>query len=307
MKTEQDFKTKDAASYDHLAASFDRHTQRYTTYAVDALLDELDLNSVNRVLDIGCGSGIVTLALARVLKPGAQAIGLDLSDGMLEFARAAAVDQDLTEGTVFLKGDAEAIDLPEGDVDAVVSLYAFRHLPHPERAAAEAFRVLRPGGRVAIASGSGPELVSVAGIRAAFARVPRGLARLRGKELAACDHIERLVERHLPKPAEKEIADWSENNHGFVGPLAGMLQAAGFTNVRRRWLGREYEVSEIEDFWDLQTTFSSTARKRIAQASPTDMDRLKTAFWEDCSAVQARGGRLVYRVGAALVTGDKPA
>ena len=90
MKTEQDFKTKDAASYDHLAASFDRHTQRYTTYAVDALLDELDLSTVNRVLDIGCGSGIVTLALARVLNPGAQAIGLDLSDGMLEFARAAA-------------------------------------------------------------------------------------------------------------------------------------------------------------------------------------------------------------------------
>lgn len=306
MDNSDTFKIKDAASYDNLAGSFDRHTQKYSAYAVDALLRTLDLNTVKRVLDIGCGSGIVTLALARNLQPGAQAVGVDLSDGMLAFANEAAAELNVTDIVEFLKGDAESLSLPDGDMDAVVSLYAFRHLPHPDRAAAEAFRVLRPGGRVAIAAGSGPDLLSVAGLRAAVSQLPRALAQLRGLERAACNHIEQLVDKHLPAKTTQEVSDWSEGSQKFNGPLAELLSGAGFSDVRRSWQGKEHQVSTIEDFWDLQTTFSSTARKRIALATEADMETLKQAFWDDCKAVQARGGRLVYRVGAAIVTGRKP-
>lgn len=306
MSVTQNFKIKDAASYDDLADSFDRHTQKYSTYAVAALLRGLNFDTAKRILDIGCGSGIVTLALAEKMKPGAQAIGVDLSDGMLAFANKAAAEQNVADRAVFLKGDAEALDLPDNDMDAVVSLYAFRHLPHPDRAAFEAFRVLRPGGLVAIAAGSGPDLMSGAGLRAVFARLPRILAQKRGMERAACDHIEQLVAKHLPEKTVQEISDWSESGEKFASPLAGLLSAAGFENVRRNWRGKEYVVSSIDDFWDLQTTFSSTARKRIAQANAADMETLRQAFWADCEAVQARGGQLVYRVGVALVTGRKP-
>ncbi|CAN5187750.1 hypothetical protein BH09PSE3_BH09PSE3_00350 [soil metagenome] len=305
MTQATDFKSRDAASYDALAPSFDFHTEKYSGYAIDRLIAGIDLHDGGHIVDIGCGTGVVSFALTR-RAPEAKITGIDLSDGMLAFARAKAANLPLPTNLTFAKGDAEALTLEDASVDGAVSLYAWRHLPNPEIATAEVFRILRSGGRFSVAVGSGPKLLSVDGVRAALNLPVRKVAELRGRELSACAQIDRLVEQFLPPGQSDEAAAWTGGHHEFSGSLSELLARAGFRIIHSSWLGRQFDVASEEDFWDLQSTFSSVARKRISDATDADRTALRSAFKEECLTVQKNGGRLVYRVGAAIVCAEKP-
>ena len=70
-------------------------------------------------------------------------------------------------------------------------------------------------------------------------------------------------------------------------------------------MGESYKIASVSDFWELQSTFSSRARKRLGNASEDDVKRVRAKFEQECERVLERGGSLVYRVGAAIVTGDR--
>ena len=102
------------------------------------------------VLDIGCGGGIDTLLAARAVGPTGQAIGLDLTHEMMVLAQANAAAMGLTN-TRFLEGPMEAIPLPSGSVDVVISNGVFNLAADKDRVFAEVWRVLRPSGRLVVA------------------------------------------------------------------------------------------------------------------------------------------------------------
>jgi SAM-dependent methyltransferase len=97
-------------------------------------------------LDIGSGPGNVTASLARGAGPEGLALGVDISEPMLE--RAARNEAGPQVG--FIKADAQRLPLRDNTVDAVVSTAVLQLVPHPAAALAEMARVLRPGGRLAI-------------------------------------------------------------------------------------------------------------------------------------------------------------
>jgi arsenite methyltransferase len=101
------------------------------------------------VLDLGSGGGIDVLLSARRVSPGGKAYGLDMTDEMLELARENAREAG-AENVEFLKGEIEAIPLPDGSVDVVISNCVINLSTNKERVLTEAFRVLRPGGRFAV-------------------------------------------------------------------------------------------------------------------------------------------------------------
>lgn len=101
------------------------------------------------VLDLGSGGGIDVLLSARRVGPTGKVYGLDMTDEMLELARANQAKAGVTN-VEFLKGDIEHIPLPDNSVDLIISNCVINLSPDKDRVLAEAFRVLRPGGRFAV-------------------------------------------------------------------------------------------------------------------------------------------------------------
>ena len=108
-----------------------------------------DLHEGETVLDLGSGAGTDVLISARRVAPTGKAIGLDMTDEMLDLARANAAASGVAN-IEFVKGYIEDIPLPDDSVDVVISNCVINLAGDKQKVLAEAARVLRPGGRFAV-------------------------------------------------------------------------------------------------------------------------------------------------------------
>jgi arsenite methyltransferase len=137
----------------------ERVRERYAAAAVQACCSSLgcgvptavaDLHEGETVLDLGSGAGEDVLVSARRVGPTGRAIGLDMTDEMLALARTAAHEAGVANAE-FVKGYLEEVPLPDASVDVVISNCVINLAADKAVVLREAARVLRPGGRFAVA------------------------------------------------------------------------------------------------------------------------------------------------------------
>ena len=181
-----------------------------------------------QLLDVACGTGLMTLAAARILGSAATITGVDPSEGMLAVARRRLPAR-------FVAGRAEALPVPDGSFDFLTMGYALRHVSDLRTTFEEFRRVLRPGGRVLILEVTKPaNRVGAFLFRVYFQRVFPFLARLFTRS---------------PDTGAMMLYFW-ETMDACVRPEAVLqeLRAAGFTQVaRQRMLGLFSEYTAVKN------------------------------------------------------------
>ena len=132
--------------WDLAAASYEPTWRAQLAPAQQALLAGAALVPGERVLDVACGTGIVSVAAAQAVGAHGTVVGIDLSNAMVEAARRVALPN-----AAFARMDAEQLEFADAHFDVALCALGLMYLPDPERALAEMRRVLRPGGRIALA------------------------------------------------------------------------------------------------------------------------------------------------------------
>ncbi len=132
----------------HVSRTYEAGLCRVTVQAVGPLLAAVGVRPGIRLLDVATGPGEVAAAAQAA---GAIVTGVDFSAAMIAMARQRH------PGIEFREGDAEALPFADGEFDGVVMSYGLLHLARPERGVAEAWRILRPGGRFAFSMWAPPD------------------------------------------------------------------------------------------------------------------------------------------------------
>jgi SAM-dependent methyltransferase len=154
----------------------------------------IELRRGDTVLDLGSGGGIDVLLAAKRVGADGKVYGLDMTDDMLALARENQRKAGVSN-VEFLKGDIEQIPLPDESVDVIISNCVINLSADKDRVLAEAFRVLRPGGRFAVS--------------------------------------DVVVRGEVPEPLRQDVAAWTGCIAGALGEeeYRDKLENAGFSNV----------------------------------------------------------------------------
>ena len=132
--------------WDRASSLYEESWREQLAPAQHRLLKAARLRAGERVIDIACGTGLVSLPAAAAVHPFGSVLGTDISEKMVETARAQALGLGL-RNTSFERMDAERLELPDNYFDVALCALGLMYVPEPAQALREMLRVLRPGGR----------------------------------------------------------------------------------------------------------------------------------------------------------------
>jgi ubiquinone/menaquinone biosynthesis C-methylase UbiE len=216
------------------------------------LVDAIEPQPGHRVLELAAGPGDTGLLAAELVAPGGTLVSTDAAPEMVELARARAAELGIANAE-FRTMDAEWIDLPTASVDGVIGRWVYMLLADPASALREARRVLRPGGRIALAAWAAP--------------ADNPWAAVAQEELAATGV--------LPPPDPREPGMFGFRDADKIREL---LDDAGFTDVAVEQLDLVWRYEDLDAWWDVQIDISPGLNNGVAALTPAARDDLRDAI-----------------------------
>jgi SAM-dependent methyltransferase len=245
--------TVDAEAFDRFeadgwakrVAGYDRFLVPVTSQVIAALLDAARVGPGQRALDLASGPGHVAAACAA---RGATVVGVDVTHEMVALAGERYPE------VTFRQADIQALPFEDASMDAVVGNFAILHVGRPERAAAEAARVLAPGGSLGLSTWDVPERVRLIGvvteaIAEAGAVPPPGL------------------------PAGPPFFRFSNEDE-----FARLLSDAGLTDVRVQTVAFHHRVPSVGQWWDGLLDAAVRTRGLVLGQTEEVQVRIRSAF-----------------------------
>jgi len=216
------------------------------------LVDAIEPQPGHRVLELAAGLGDTGFLAAELIQPGGELISSDAVQEMVDQARARAAQLGI-ENAVFRTIDAEWIDLPTASLDGVLARWGYMLVADPEAALRETRRVLRPGGRVALAAWTGPE-------DNPWAAAPRA-------QLVALGAVE---------PTDLD----APNMFAFRDPerIRELLAQTGFTDIRIEQIPVVWRHDDLDAWWEDQLDISTTLADAVRELTPAQRDELRDAL-----------------------------
>lgn len=254
-----------------VVAKYHEHVSDVTTQSVEALLDAAGVCNGSRVLDVATGAGYIAGAAA---KRGADASGIDFSAAQVRMARERCP-------TVrFEQADAEALPFDSDTFDAVVNGFGLCHLPNPEVALCEAFRILKRGGRVAFTVWDMPERA------VAFGAIYEAV-RIHGATDVGLPAGPNFFLFSDPEQSRKALL-----NAGFVSPSC-------------RQVPQTWRVTDPDQIFEALSEGSVRAGATLRAQSPSARQAIKAAMRDTFTAYKS-GDSFPVPAPALLATAVKP-
>ncbi|MBK5245985.1 MAG: methyltransferase domain-containing protein [Peptostreptococcaceae bacterium] len=136
--------------HEKIISRYENESSQNCSLSCGSTLDELNIKQGEYILDLGCGRGTDTIHAAKSAGKGGAAVGLDLTEAMIEIAKSNAAKEKVNNA-IFVKGEIENLPFPDEYFNCVTSNCVINHAKDKVKVYQEIFRVLKPGGRFVVA------------------------------------------------------------------------------------------------------------------------------------------------------------